>query len=126
MKVILRLECIGDNLAWALKHGQSPQKLGKLSARQPWVAELTGIDPERLFIRHFLTGQKDYSEANSVGSRGVYRYFLLQSGNIYEVFARLTWKRSERYYCRINDDQLIRMTQQEVLACLNARSGSMS
>jgi hypothetical protein len=91
---MLQLECIGDDTA---------QLLG-VRWTQPWVAELTGFSKQHRYRRLFLRGQKDYTQANSMGSRGVYEHFLLEPGRVYEVYARLTWHRSDRYFCRVDAD----------------------
>lgn len=86
----------------------------------PWVAEITGPDRRYGLARAFLRGQKDYTEANSVGSRGVYIHYILESGRVYEVARMANWKRQERYFFRLDESgDEIRMTAQEVLTCLN-------
>lgn len=60
-------------------------------ATGPWVAEVTGRHPKYKFERIFLRPNTDYSKANSKGSRGVYRWFVLESGKLYEVKCRASF-----------------------------------
>ncbi len=126
--VTIKLEAIGDDLVDAVRRfagfcrtlgvgddGESPTA----GLRRPWVAEITGPDPRYRLARKFLDGRKDYSEANSIGSRGVYVYYHLEPGRIYEVNDLATWRRTDRYFCRVEDGRLVRMAEEEVLACLN-------
>src|SRR4030042_1894631 len=61
----------------------------------PWVARITGTDPHFGLARQFVRCTKDYSEANSMGSRGVRGFYVLDSG-IYEVNRRVSWKQIRR------------------------------
>jgi hypothetical protein len=79
-----------------------------------WVKEVIGIDADGLITEH-LEGQMDYSKANSVGSRGVYRHYFLQEGIIYHVSSPKTWNRTDEYYCCIRSGAEIRMTYQEAI-----------
>lgn len=89
----LRLECIADDLYQELRGFPDRQKL----APQPWVARIIGVSYQRMG-REFLRGLKDYTYANSVGSRGVYLTFWLQEDDLYEVFRRESWSRHRRYF----------------------------
>lgn len=66
--------------------------------------------------RDFLDGKKDYSQANSVGSRGVYLFYVLRPGIVYEVHALTSWSGSEQYFCRVEGSELVRMTLNEAAA----------
>lgn len=80
-----------------------------------WVAEITGTDTKYKFKRQFLPFKKDYSRANSVGSRGVYANYILESGHVYDIKDN-----KERYYCQVlNDGQIVRMTESGVLDWLS-------
>jgi len=72
--------------------------------RSSWVAEITGPDEKYGLSRVFLKAKTDYSKSNSKGSRGILVEYILSQGKIYEVKEQITWKRSERYFCIINDD----------------------
>lgn len=116
MTYVLSLEAIGDDAAQA---SRSPvgRMLG-LPARRPWAAEIVGRDDRYGLERRFLDGKKDYRRANSIGSRGVYVYYRLEPGSVYEVNDLVSWSRSDRYFCRIDGGNLIRMTREEVEAWL--------
>lgn len=129
MKAILKLEAIGDDMHSIIdlhrrRVNEAVPGLGDATfgrPNQPWVAEITGPDPTYTYQRRFVRGKKDYSKANSKGSRGVYLWFLLESGRVYEVNERKTWSTTERYFCRVADDgEIIRMSREEVAAwCAN-------
>lgn len=125
-RVILKLECIGDDAHQykkLIRRGDiDPDNTRRLSVREhlrskAWVARLTGLDDRYKFTREFVRGQKDYSQANSIGSRGVYIYYALTPG-VYEVNAPMSWSRTDRYFCRIKDGQAIRMTFEETVEWL--------
>lgn len=124
--VTLKLEAIGDDTADAARRFAGFCRAlgfeGNASGtgwRRPWVAEVTGRDPRYRYTRQFLDGRKDYSAANSIGSRGVYVYYHLEPGRIYEVNDLATWGHTDRYLCRVEDGRVIRMAEEEVLACLS-------
>lgn len=134
---LLRLEVIGDNVNAMMRGvddlcravGMPP--LAGWRGNTPWAAEILGTDPKYKFKREFLSFSTDYARANSVGSRGVMRVYPLYSGRLYEVYERLTWSRSRRYFCRVRDDgTLEEIDEMEVLLCLAERrndpSGSTS
>ena len=124
MLAVLKLEIIGDNyfaykrdLANGAAH-ENPrvEKYGEMMGRdriRPWVARVTGFDKKYGFKREFQRGQRDYSKANSIGSRGVYEYFALSDG-IYEVHERLTWKRTRRYFVRVENAEIMEISCEEV------------
>lgn len=124
MRAVLKLECIGDNSAALCRLAQGILRTAGMEENArlfapvpgPWVARITGPDPRFGFAREFLRGQKDYSEANSVGSRGVYLYFALPPG-IYEVNDLVSWKRTDRYFCRVEGEKIYRISKEEVKAC---------
>jgi hypothetical protein len=85
---------------------------------RPWVAEITGKDPKFKYKRSFLRGRKDYSEANKKGSRGVYYYYELDPGKIYQINDRRSWSLTYRYYARVIDGELVEIDESEVEECL--------
>lgn len=100
MKATLGIEAIG----WADYQAAREADAG-LGCRMfgypcpAWCAQITGMDMEYGLARKFLRGRVDYSEANSKGSRGVMIWYVLESGNLYEVKERRSWKRTDRYFC---------------------------
>lgn len=134
MKAYLELELFGEDTRAMCKMytdifnevlpGMGDRAIGKMPA-SGWVAEITGIDPKFKYARSFLKRKIDYSRANSKGSRGVFAEYLLDSEKIYEVKSQLTWGRSERYFCMVDDDGTIRkIDESEVIKCLKSRSAS--
>ena len=112
----LKLECIGDNST-----SGKTLFVPRLPRRQ-WVAEIIGFSLEYNFTRKFIYGRKDYSNANSVGSRGVYEYFILEQDKFYEVSAPLSWKNSYRYFCTVDDQgKIIEINEESVKQCLRMR-----
>lgn len=92
------------------------QRRAPLLGNAPWVAEITGLNRDGYFMRNFIKGDVDYSRANSVGSRGVHRYYHLRSGRVYEVAARPSWKRTVQYFCRVTETgEIVEVTRQQVL-----------
>lgn len=93
-----------------------PRPRLKLNGKAPWVAKITGLTENGKFSRNFLRGSTDYTYANNSGSRGIYRWYHLRSGRVYEIANRQSWKEMERYFCCVTEDgEIVRMTGQEVL-----------
>lgn len=124
MKIYIELELKGDDVREFSRMAkyignEVAQGLGTALFSIPpssWVAEITGTDPQYKFTRKFLRCKKDYSRANSVGSRGVYANYILESGHVYDIKDN-----KDRYYCRVsNDGQTIRMTEDGVIEWLNS------
>jgi len=129
---VLALEAIGDDRAahnriWQgiAREAGMPRAIRKLldtggASLGPWVAEIVGLEPRWGFRRVFLRGRKDYSRSNSIGSRGVYVYYELHEGAIYDIHERTSWRSVDRRYARIGDGHEVRMTKDEVTAWLSA------
>lgn len=92
--VTKKLECIGEDGRWPRNYCSG--------RKRAWIAEIKGYQKGQL-IREFLKGYKDYTESNGVGSRGVYKFFYLEEGHIYQVSDPVSWKNTEVYFCRIED-----------------------
>lgn len=111
MRAVLRLEDIGwggTDKHGILRPGQSAR---------PWVARLTGYTIESwqvfgTFEREFLRGQRDFSQTNRSGSRGIFIYYALRPG-LYEVNERTSWNSVRRYYCVVADDRVITEVSRE-------------
>lgn len=112
MKAVLRLECIGDNyIQRAHLIGQGKVQMPRHTRQfipiirygqkrfRVWVAKL--VDGERQFI----TGMRDYSLANSIGSRGIFEYFALDDG-VYEVNECTKLGKSRRYFIRVQNTEI--------------------
>lgn len=92
----------------------------RLGFQPAWVRHLTDIGPGRL-IWEYMHGQADYSQANSVGSRGVYKYFFLKETELYQVAAPQSFRRTKHYFCRVMHGQIEEISMEEVIACLVKR-----
>lgn len=124
---VLKLEWIGDHYfhynerAVHRNHVMERQIHVRGMAREefkPWVARITGVGKQGKLMREFVRGVRDYSEANSIGSRGIYEYFTLPPG-VYEVNNRVSWSRVRRYFVRVSEEgDITEISKQEVLSWL--------
>lgn len=100
LRAVLKLEAIGDDTEQVFRQvGYSRQRA--------WCAEIVGRNARYGFERRFLKGRKDYSEANSVGSRGVYLYYFLEPGKVYEVSSPASWNRTDRYFAAASNGEVV-------------------
>jgi len=98
---VLKLENICDDQSWFWnKHGFKFPK--------PWVAEIK-INGKKI-SRKFLKLHKDYREANSKGSRGIFSYFVLSENIIYEINDLQT----KRYFAVVNNNKVSELNRKEV------------
>lgn len=117
----LKLEAIGDDGEQLLREADRTfDALGfktegrSRSIRPLWVAEIVGRSKRYGLARRFLDGKKDYAEANSVGSRGVYVYYFLEAGPYYEVSSPVTWRHIDRYFAKVNRGEVVKVDRAEV------------
>lgn len=122
MKAQIKIEAIGDDTDQLLRSftkltNSMVPGFGDMTFGNPepsyWVAQITGVHVKYKYERKFLKGKKDYTHANSKGSRGVFVYYLLESGNLYEVLSPVSWKRSERYFCIVTEDGEVERVDKE-------------
>lgn len=124
-KQVIKLEAIGFQARDAgLSTLRMASSLGCLDVfsrrRNPGVWRITGVGLSGHLLKTRLRADVDYSEANSVGSRGVYFYYVLDDGGIYEVFEWLSWKSSRTYYCRAVDGRREHLNMEQVLRWLES------
>lgn len=124
------LEVIGDDTLALLRQTQAT--VGRVSGlaaaslfapgrdASPWVARLRGIRSSGKFRREFLRGKKDYSGANSIGSRGVFLNFALPPG-VYQVHQKIAWSNSRTYFALSQDGTVCEITQEEAAAWLESK-----
>jgi len=112
---VVKLECIGDNETFY----PTPWGMVKLLPSRAWIAKIVGYDSKYIYKRNFIKGIKDYSHANSVGSRGVYKYYHLTDG-LYEIKSPQSWKWSDRYFAKVKEGKLKRITEEELIRWLEA------
>lgn len=88
-------------------------------ARRTYVAEVMGADP--LDRRHwrFLSMRKDYSRANSKGSRGVRACFLLESGRVYVVQRTESWNSWDFRFLAVHGGEVRELRTVEAVASLS-------
>jgi hypothetical protein len=113
VKAALKCELIGDSsrehLKWmsqfmddAFGRGFGNEFVGKVPPIC-WCARITGTDQRYGLDREFIRGRRDYRDANSVGSRGVFMWFVIETGYYYEVKRRVSWRYSERFFCKVTE-----------------------
>lgn len=112
----LTLESIGDDTHQRMR--SAPFGLGAGSRPRHAVAQVMGRDGRGGWVQAYLSGAKDYSSGNSIGSRGVTVTYHLEEGPIYGVSDPRSWRRIDRYFLRITNGEAVRMTEDEVFACL--------
>ena len=124
MRAVLKLEAIGDNYFAYRRfreriNPQMERHVWQMTKRgmRPWVARITGFDSRFGYHREFIDGVRDYTQSTSTGARGIFIYYALRPG-LYEVNERISWHRSRRYFCRIEDTDIQEVSENEVLECL--------
>lgn len=132
MRAVVRLELIADDYFYHVKHGTKSldwqvrymRRLGH-DHSPSWLALLTGVRNGD-FLRCWPEGTRDYSAANSVGSRGIYVYYVLRDG-IYEVNDRYEFDRVRHYFIRVEQGQIHRISREQAITWLtNTTSASAS
>lgn len=94
----------------------------RLGHQPAWVKRVIDIQPHKL-VEEYVDGYSDYSNANSVGSRGIYVNYLLQEGEIYHVSSPRNFKHSDTYFCKVAGEDIIRLEFNEVIKFLVLRKG---
>lgn len=114
MKAAIKIELIGDgdNQRHRFYSNMVDDVIGikglgaGIFGRAPsegWVAEILGKHKSYKYSRRFLRKKKDYAKSNSNGSRGVHAWYLLESERYYEVYERVSWRKFDRYFVKVND-----------------------
>ena len=85
--------------------------------RNAFVKQWVGFNSNGIDERE-IQGQKDYTKANSVGSRGIYKYYFLADGGIYHVSAPQSWNHTDEYYCQVVNDEIVRLEFEDAIKCL--------
>jgi hypothetical protein len=114
MRAALRIEDINSKDAKMVN--AMCRQLGERPAcpSRAWVARVL-INANGYVERDFLRPDAvDYSQANSVGSRGVYKCYWLEERAYYEVSAPESWKGTDRYFCEVINGEIVRMAKEEV------------
>jgi hypothetical protein len=101
---VVKIECVGLGTERQQRHG---------------VFRLTGLSSTQgPFLKEPVPAQRDYSQANGMGSRGVYAYYLVDEGPVYEVIKPVSWNRSDHYYAQYYQGNEMRLDIEEVFKCL--------
>lgn len=91
MKNIFKAEAIGLDPATE-RAGRTAGILRELNRQAlPWVAELTAWHRVDGYTRRRLKPKADYTHANAKGTRGVWLYWTLECGPVYEARYRTSW-----------------------------------
>jgi len=113
VKASLKIEAIGNNSyqemrLYRLVMNECFPSAGDIllpgMKKNYWVAKICGVDNKFGYAREFIRGKTDYRNANSKGSRGVYIYYILESDNIYEILQPITWIKSKRWFCQVDEN----------------------
>ncbi|MFA6851338.1 MAG: hypothetical protein WCS30_13430 [Selenomonadaceae bacterium] len=103
---LLKLERIGDG-----------SHRGKFT---PYCKKVLGVYRNGFVKTEEMKPNRDYSNANSVGTRGVYDYYILAPGEVYEVMEVESWTRAAKYYLYVDHDgNLQKKSYEEALKCLS-------
>lgn len=113
----LKIECIGDGGGLSGKTGALAVMFFGNPPARAWVARVKGMR-DKWVDREFVQGQKDYTKANSVGSRGVELHFFLTDG-LYEISSPVSWAKTDRYFAYIEDGELWRVTREQAQEWVN-------
>ena len=87
-----------------------------------WCREIVACDQRGGLSGRFLRGQIDLSEANNRGTCGVNKYFWLREGGVYEINEPIRKRRDDRYFCRVEDGEVVRIAVKEVAEWLEKHS----
>jgi hypothetical protein len=91
----------------------------------PWVAEITGFRSRGSgFHRRFLTAKRDYTNANSRGTRGIEFFWELESGPVYEAHWPKNWSKSDRAYLIVDADGVVQYLEREQVEAWLVHRGS--
>jgi hypothetical protein len=92
-------------------------KIEQIGNRNAFVKQWVGFNSNGIEERE-IQGQRDYSKTNSVGSRGVFKYYFLSEDGIYHVSSPQSWNRTDDYYCQVVNDEIIRLEFEDAIKCL--------
>ncbi|WP_149563166.1 hypothetical protein [Streptomyces cacaoi] len=103
--------------AGAVMAGWSVEKIGH---QNPWLAEITGRHPDYEYRREFLLSKRDYTNANSRGTRGVQFHWDLLPNRVYEAAWSVSHRETRREFLKTTPDGDVEtISREEVEAWLN-------
>lgn len=125
LKLVLKLECLSDQhwknrrllkLIYRNSNKYLRQtKTGSDLYYHPWVAEIKGFSEKYNFDRLFIKGTKDYSEANSSGTKGVYMYFFLNKNKLYEACENISFLERKRVFIKTENNIITKISPEEAI-----------
>ncbi|MFB7896048.1 hypothetical protein ACFC1B_06935 [Streptomyces xiamenensis] len=115
MKTVFSAEAIGLSPVQARATRRTDSAEHERRQALPHLWELTGL-LGRGFQRQLLKPKQDWSQANSKGTRGVWLYWTLTAGPVYEARYRITWTSpyTHRFLYVTPDGGLHDATEEEV------------
>jgi hypothetical protein len=106
---LIKLERIGNG---------APYSFCKVHA--PYCRQVIGIAKNGFPMTKNMEFKRDYNESNSVGTRGVFDWYILREGGIYEIYSPQNFKKARHYYLFISHDGKEKeMDLEEVYKCLS-------
>lgn len=123
---ILRLECIGDHFVALFQRGDKEQQMYAMFRaggfpKSPTVHEILSWHRNDGFLLNRLRGRRNYENANSIGSRGIYLVFELHEGRFYRKTYPTSWRKWTEEIVTVVDGKINPVCQKETLKCLRAR-----
>lgn len=124
MPVVLELEAIGDHDVARDREMQRlycgaglpvhlRESLRMTPGPRAWVRHLLRASSDGALVVDELRGHRDYSRANSIGSRGIYQTYVLREGEYYEVSEPVSWRRTDHYFCTVEAGEVVKMSEDE-------------
>lgn len=124
MPVVLELEAIGDHNVARDREMQRMYREARLpfdvraalrmtAGPRAWVRRLLRAQNGGGLVAEQIHGHRDYSRANSVGSRGIYQTYVLHDGEFYEVSEPVSWRQTDHYFCTVESGQVVKMSEEE-------------
>lgn len=84
---------------------------------QPWLAKITGPCERYGYQRTFLRARTDYSQSNSVGSRGIWLWWTLDADRLYQARYRTSWALSswrEMFLTVTGEGEVVELSAEEM------------
>lgn len=121
MKASIGLEFIGCNSADLV---QSLARIEGCKPDKPLFGPFVRVacrNDDGEIVWRTIYGQRDYSKANSKGSRGVYVWYTLEEDKLYFVKEPKSWKSSAYYYCAVSaTGDVIKVSEEDAREWLSA------
>jgi hypothetical protein len=127
MNGTIRLEFIGATSADSLRRFQGFERTFGIKDKHhpflgfgPCVLRMYKDDDGQMRYE-YVRGKRDYSGANSKGSRGVYVHYILQADELYWIKEPVSWKRTAIYFAAVNlDGEVKTISDEDAQEWLNA------